>query len=228
MSNLNFVYALYQAQQFTLSKGVSYITYECPLSKSSYYDYKDNSIHISQWSLERNYEDLVCNHDLYLEVEEVEVYCLLHELGHHLQPDYMRLKQYGWEAEVDAWDRAETILKELIGQVPTNFYPYRDYCLNSHSDKKSAHTTYEDMSIRHIQNKQERNKLKDLHHQRQQKLKALQQEQRKQRTLAHESLMQSFKETAPVRVWVLKETIRVSKKIQERIEKEISELLNNY
>ena len=141
MATLNIT--LDQVINYALSQGVSEVTYYCPANNySCYYQFDDQSIHINLSSMEHTYETLGSDHDTWLDdLDECQVYSILHELGHHLQPQYFRLKDQRYQAEVDAWDRAESILNSLNKEVPDNFYIYRDFKLDTYSDyKHDAHS----------------------------------------------------------------------------------------
>lgn len=136
MTTLNIT--LDQVISYAIFEGVSEVTYYCPANNySCYYQFDDQSIHIHRNSLEHTYETLGSDHDNWLDnLDECEIYSILHELGHHLQPNYFRLKDQRYQSEVDAWNRAESILKSLNKEVPNNFYIYRDFKLNTYSDYK--------------------------------------------------------------------------------------------
>lgn len=141
MATLNIT--LDQVINYALSQGVSEVTYYCPANNySCYYQFDDQSIHINLSSMEHTYETLGTKNDIWLnDLDECQVYSILHELGHHLQPQYFRLKDQRYQAEVDAWDRAEHLLKSLNKEVPDNFYVYRDFKLDTYSDyKHDAHS----------------------------------------------------------------------------------------
>jgi hypothetical protein len=87
--------------------------------------------------MEHTYETLGCEHDIWLDnLDECQVYSILHELGHHIQPSHFRLKSQRYQAECDAWERASSMLQELNKKVPDNFYVYRDFKLNTYSSLK--------------------------------------------------------------------------------------------
>jgi hypothetical protein len=149
-----------QVINYANSLGVSEVTYHCPANKySCYYDYSNMTIHINMNAMEHTYETLGCYHNIWLnDLDEAQIYSILHELGHHIQPSHFRLKSQRYQAEVDAWERASTILQELNEKVPDNFYVYRDFKLKTYDYLKhdaQDHITL-DLALADLRRKKEK------------------------------------------------------------------------